>query len=280
MSQQIRADKQLIITAIGAGSAALTGVILGLIEAFTGFALYSLMFWFIIPMGAIFAGAGATSGYYYGAKHFHQKPAGGIVINMILASISTYLLVHYVPYYLMEVDGNRVKDAISFWSYLDLSIRHTSLSLRAGSSTGELGSVFGYIYALIQLIGFSIGGLAVFGWLLDAPFCDICEKYPKKTSTQNRYMREEDALSEKIKTFVTKLNEKRYVEALRFHADQMGDPKGTDHHLRTRITMHKCKGCGINHLDFETSRWEQKSWKDIDEARTRMWFNPKLDSTS
>jgi hypothetical protein len=273
MSNQVRADKQLIIAVMGVGSAAFTSGILGLIEAKTGFALYSLMFWFIVPVGSFLAGCAAASGYYFGAKLFHQKPAGGVAVNMVLASISAYLLVHYIPYYLMEVDGVRVKDTISFWNYLDFDITHTSLRFKRNISTGELGSTFGYIYALIQLIGFSIGGFAVFRWLLDAPFCEKCSKYLSQTNTEERYTSEGEILSQNIQTFAEMLNGRQYLQALEFHADQMGVPESSGHHLRTRITMHKCKTCGINHLDFETSRLEENDWKDITEARMRLWVD-------
>ncbi len=280
MSNHVRTDKQLIIAAMGVSSAALTGGILGLIEAWTGFALYSLMFWFIIPVGAFIAGFVAASGYYFGAKFFHQKPAGGVALNMLLASIGAYFLVHYVPYYLMEVDGVRIKDAILFWTYLDLNIRHTSLSFKGSLSTGELGSTFGYIYALIQLIGFSVGGYAVFGWLLNNPFCEKCSKYLSKTNTQDRYTNEAEVLSDKIGTFAKMLEEKKYLKALEFHADRMGVPERSGHSLRTRITMHKCKTCSINHLDFVTSRLQKNDWKDIEKTRMQLWIDRKLDAVS
>jgi hypothetical protein len=273
MSNKVRTDKQLIIAALGIGLAALTGSILGLIEARTGFALYSFMLCYIVPVGAFIAGCVAASGYYFGAIFFDQKPAGGVAINMILASISAYFLVHYIPYYLMEVDGVRIKDTISFWNYLDFDIRHTSLSFKRGTiSTGELGS-FGYIYELIQLLGFLFGGFAVFRGLLEAPFCEKCSKYLSETYTQERYTSEGEVPSQKIQTFAEMLNDKKYVQALEFHGDQMGVPESSGHHLRTRITMHKCKTCGINHLDFEASRLEENNWKDISEARIRLWID-------
>lgn len=255
MSSQIRANKRLIIAAIGISSAVLTGGVLGLIEASTGFALYSLIVWFIVPVGAFLAGLAAASGYYFAAKHFHQKPAGGIGLNMVLASIGAYLVVHYIPYYLLEVDGSRIKDAISFWSYLDFDIRHTSLSFNQGRTTSaELGSTFGYVYALIQLIGFAIGGLTVFSWLQNAPYCEKCEKYLDKTNAQERYTSEGETLVEQMTILATKLDERKYVDAVQYHSEQMGVPESAGHHLRTRITTHKCRSCGVNHLEFEASR--------------------------
>lgn len=279
MSNRVRTDKQLTIAAMGVGSAALTGVGLGLIEALTGHALYSVSLGLLLPIGAILAGFAAASGYYFGAKYFHQKPAGGLGLNIVLVSISAYLLVHYVPYYLIEVDGVRVKDAISFWSYLDLDIRHASLSSISSKrdiSTVELGSIFGYIYVLIQLIGFSIGSFLVFFTLLDTPFCKKCSKYLHRTNTQDRYTSEGEALYEKIKIFATNLDERKYVEALEFHADQMGVSEYSGQHLRTRVTIHKCKTCGINHLDLETSRLEGNDWKPVI-GSIRLWADHRID---
>jgi DNA-directed RNA polymerase subunit M/transcription elongation factor TFIIS len=276
MSTKVRADKQLAIAVMGFGSVALTGIILGFLEATTGFAIYSLMLWFIIPIGALLAGFGAASGYYFGAKMFHQKPAGGVAVNMILASIAAYLLVHYVPYYFLEVDGTRIKDTISFWHYLDIDIRHTSLSYKRSISTGELGSIWGYLYAIVQLIGFAIGGLSVFGLLLDAPFCAKCSKYLTKSKTQNRYTSEAETLPDRIATFQQMLQDKKYSEAIQFHADEMGIARKSGHHLKTRLVMHKCQSCKGSHLNFETSRLEEGDWKDIKEAKIELWVDSHL----
>jgi hypothetical protein len=172
MPGELPTDKQILVAALGGATSLLTGIILGLIEVYTGHAIYSWMFWFILPVGAFVSGMAAASGYYAGAVLFHQKPAGGVLFNMVAASVTAFFIVHYIPYFMLEVEGICVKDAISFWQYLDLDIRHTSLSLSFGGSqpplsTGELGSVFGYVLAALQLAGFSVGGYAVFCQLLE-----------------------------------------------------------------------------------------------------------------
>lgn len=64
MSEYIRADKQLLAAVFGIATSFITGIILGLIEVHSGCALYSWVFWVVIPVGAILSGFGATSGYY------------------------------------------------------------------------------------------------------------------------------------------------------------------------------------------------------------------------
>jgi DNA-directed RNA polymerase subunit M/transcription elongation factor TFIIS len=277
VSKQVSNNKQLIIAAMGIGSAVVTGGILGLFEASTGITLYSFMFFFIIPLGAFFAGVMSASGYYFGAITFHQKPAGGVALNMVLVAIGAYLLAHYIPYNAMIIDGIQVKEKISFFQYLDLDIRHTTLSIK-GHNTGELGS-FGYIYALLQLIGFSVGGLCVFAFLLDIPFCQQCSEYLTKVKTQDRYTSEGEALFENVETFVKNLDEKKYRAAIKIHTDLMGSVEQTEHHLRTRITIHKCQTCEINHLNFEAAHLDSGDWKNIDKSQIKLWIDPRLDAT-
>lgn len=88
MSGKTSSHKDLLVTALGVGSTLIVASVLGFIEVKYGWALYTFMFFFIIPVGAGFAGFAAASGYYLGAKLTHQKPAGGALLNMIGASIS------------------------------------------------------------------------------------------------------------------------------------------------------------------------------------------------
>jgi len=92
-----------------------------------------------------------------------------------------------------------------------LNIRSASISFRGGLSTGELGSTWGYLYAFLQLIGFSFGSLIVFAGLSNIPYCEKCSKYLTQTNTQKRYTSHADNLSEKIQTFAKLLHERQYV---------------------------------------------------------------------
>ncbi len=277
MTKHISTDKQLLVAAFGGTTTLLTGVILGLIEVYTGYAIYSWMFWFVIPAGAFLAGFGAASGYYAGAMLFNQKPAGGVLLNMVAASVSAFFIIHYIPYFMFEIDGIRVKEAISFWQYLDFSIRNTSLSfVRGDISTGELGGVLGYVFAALQLAGFSVGGFAVFGWLSQNPYCDKCSRYFKKTGMQQRFTSDGASFSKNIPDFALLVSEKKYDEAIRFHAGTMGDKDCRKHYLKTTIVTRTCLGCNINLLDFIASKREGNDWKEIEETHFRNFTEQPL----
>jgi hypothetical protein len=277
MSDYIRADKQMLVAAFGITTALLTGVALGYLEVESGFAFYSWMFWFVIPVGSILSGFCAASGYYAGAMLFHQKPAGGVLLNMLGASIGAFFIIHYIPYFMLEIDGIRIKEVISFWKYLDFDIRNTSLSfLRGSASTGELGGFLGYAYAILQLIGFSVGGFAVFGWLYQNPYCDNCSRYLKKTGKQQRYTSEGETLIEKTKEFASLLDAQKCNDAIYYQAENMGVENSSGHHLRSRVITRLCPSCGINQLNFIISKLDGNDWKDIDETEISLFTEEQL----
>ncbi len=272
MAEPIHTSVRIIVSLLGVITSLITGIILGLIEAYTGYALYSWMFWFVIPVGAILAGFCAATGHYFGATYFHQKPLGGPFLNIIIASLGAFVLVHYIPYYLMDINGIRVKDALPFWQYLDLYIRNTSLSLVRGNlSTGTLGGFWGYIYACLQLLGFSLGGIAVFFWLANNPFCKKCSRYLTISSQRDRYSSDGQSLIDKMRHFQSLLNSQEFEKAIRFHEDEMGIDISPGHHLRARLITRVCSGCGINHLDFFVSKLGKDNWEDVNGSQIRIF---------
>jgi hypothetical protein len=270
-------DKKILVAIFGISTTLLTGITLGLIQVYTGHALYSFTFWFVIPVGAMLSGFGAASGYYFGAKLFHQKPSGGVLLNMVASSITAFLVVHYIPYYMLEVDGVRVNEVISFWQYIDIAIKHTSLSfIRIKASTGELGAFWGYAYACLKLIGFSIGGIAVFLWLSKYPYCDKCSRYLQKTGQQDRFTLGGDLFVNQIKEFYLLLDNLKFNEAIKIHSEQMGVNKGSGYQLKSMIITRRCPVCGKNHLDFIVSKLDSNDWKDIDETARRAFTEEQL----
>ena len=255
------------VAAIGIGSAMLLGIVLGLVEALAGIAIYSFSILVILPIESLLAGAAAAGGYYLGAVLLNRKPAGGLAFNMVAASLGAFILVHYVPYFLFEIEGIRVRDEISFLTYLDFVIRNTSIVVGQGRGTEfELGSAMGYVNAGLQLGGFALGGLSVFGLLLEKPFHDPCHQYFKRSRKRERYCGDAQELVGKIQTFEQLVADKRFDEALAYHKNEMGVAtfaKGNE--LLTRITTLRCPGCGLNMLRFTVHKWNGNDWKQIPE---------------
>jgi hypothetical protein len=281
MYNNISQVKQILVAIFGISTSFGTGIILGLIQVYSGYAIYSFTIWFVIPVGALLAGFGAASGYYAGAKLFQHKPTGGVLLNMVGASIIAFIIVHYIPYYFLEVNGIRVKEAISFWQYLNFIIRHASLSLlRTSASTGELGSFWGYIYAGLKLVGFSLGGLAVFGWLAESPYCGKCSRYLKKTGKIDRFTNDGELLLEILNTFAMYLNDKKFEEAIRFLSEKIKYLSSYRNNLRLRLITRSCPICNINHLELTVSKRDNDNWKDIKKSAICVFTEEKLEIIS
>jgi hypothetical protein len=221
--------RRATVVAFGLATTIAVGAALGAVELYTGFALYSFVFFFVIPVGAILAGFAAASGYYFGLTLLNDKPVGNVVVNMVLAAVSAYLAAHYVPYFVLEIDGILVREFISFPEYLDISIRSASMSFgvrgHAIGETGEMRPLWGYLYAALQVGGFAAGGFAVFGFLLGRPYCEGCGKYFRKLGKQARYTSDADVLVANIRQLAELFVSSRGAEAMTFHSTHMGEAK-------------------------------------------------------
>ena len=143
-----------------------------------GIDVSSWMYWFVLPGGAGIVGAVAASGYYF-TSLWTRRPATPLVgVNMVLIGLSPYALIQYLSYHALTfADGTPVAEVVSFWTYYQVKIEHTSLQmLRGGASTGELRS-WGYVYEALRVVGFLLGGAVVFLYLRDKPYCDSCKRY-------------------------------------------------------------------------------------------------------
>lgn len=84
-------------------------------------------------------------------------------------------------------------------------------------------------------------------------------------------------LTEQIEKFAAFLDAQQCNEAVRYHAENMGVDYGGGHHLRSRIITRLCSGCGVNHLDFITSKLDGNDWKDINETEIRLFTEEPLE---
>jgi ABC-type Co2+ transport system permease subunit len=157
----------------------------------------------VIPVGALLSGFAAASGYYFGAKLFHHQPTRLLLCNMISVAITTYFLLNYLNYSLMQIKGQQVSRLISFGQYIGVVLRHQSMEFRIRGAklgeTGDLGSL-GYVMAVLQVLGFAVRGLCVYWHLRAAPYCEACGKYLKKQSSTTRYTNDTEKLSSLIST--------------------------------------------------------------------------------
>ena len=292
--------QDILVTALGAITSLLTVAILIAVEAFTGQALYTWMFWFIIPVGALLAGFAAASGYYLGSRLFNHKPDKTIMLSMVAIAFASYLLIEFVHYVTLTYEGKPISDLIPFVSYLDISIRSTSMefSYRGAhnlGATGRLGG-WGYGIALLQILGFSFGGLAVYGYLSGLIYCDRCSKYYSIKERKNRFFDVPDTAMNSYKEiaqyFHQFLQEKGAKDAsvgnvggvvsdklrlaIGIHA-QAGVWSEVNKRIKSFMELKYCKGCGRNHLKYALAKKDKDSrWEEVSNTVLEVYADDQL----
>ena len=258
--------QDLVVSAFGATTSIATAIILFLIEVRFGFSLYTWTFWFVIPVGAILAGCIAAVGYYLGARLFSLRPTPLILLNMVAISVGTFFLIHFLGYASLEINGKPVSDHLSFGTYLDILLRHQSVGFYLRhvevGSTGELGG-WGYAYALLQIVGFAFGGVAVFGYLFLLPYCDTCSRYLSGKTKQTRFAGDPDAFGVMVQQLATVFDAGRPQEAINQHTAIVETEHRKELHLKSTLKLKKCRGCGKNWLGFSAEKWTGRDWKEI-----------------
>lgn len=271
--------QDLIVTAFGFVASMITAVVLLLVEEHLGFAFYSLMFWFVIPAGAILSGFVAAGGYYLGSILFGHKPTWLLLLNMVLVSVGTFFTIYWLSYASLEIDGKSVSDLIPFSQYMDIVLQHQTMDFHFHGAkvgtTGELGG-FGYVTAALQIIGFAFGGVAIFGYLSTLPYCDTCRKYLKARANQLRYSAEPESFMAMVKNVASHFDNDQLQEAIEIHGKfgEVKNPEGG--YLNSTLERKQCPKCKVNWLKFSAQKLAGNEWKDINELQFARFHQGEL----
>lgn len=257
--------QDLLVAGFGAATSFLTASILAALEIEFGFSIYSWMFWFVIPVGAICSGLAAASGYGAGARYFNHRPTKLLLLNIVAISIATFFLLHYFNYYFLVVEGRPVRELMDFTSYLDSVLSHTAVRFRMmrGPVSGpvEIGS-WGYLYAALQIVGFAFGGIAVYKYLDAQAYCERCSKYLVAKDAQTRYeTRYTNATL--LSQITTLMAAGRLQDAIAAHATSGSETYGKDPKLRSQLEIRRCKNCNQRWMKFTVSRWAKDDWVEV-----------------
>jgi hypothetical protein len=253
----------LILSVFGAATSLATAYVLFLVQKYTGLSLYTFSLWFVIPLGAMIAGALASCGYFFGAKLTHQRPTWVLCVNMLVVSTVTFFVVHYLSYADLAVEGRPASEILTFPEYLDLVIRSSSLQeFRTRAETGELGR-WGYGLAVLEVMGFALGGLAVYAHLDMLPYCQGCSRYLTSLGQHQRYTSDDAGFVSLYQTLHDLVAAERLPDAVSFHAGfgrSKPDPSCT---LRSTLEVKKCRGCGCRWVHFEAAKRSDSGWHPI-----------------
>jgi len=268
--------KDLTITAFGATTSIATAVLLALVETHLNIAIYSFSFLFVIPVGSFMAGLLAATGYVLGARFFNHRPGALLVLSILAVSTSTFFIVHYLNYNWLQIGifQVHVRDHIPFKEYLRLVLTHAAIETRHFGSTGELGTL-GYVYAGLQILGFSFGGLGAYCWLLTMPYCETCSKYFAHKVTIDRYADDPDKLVAFMETLVSALKADHVAKAIKLYKD-FGSSELKGRPVRIQLKLWGCKKCARNAFRFTVSKLNGNTWDEISDLKQEGVTQEKL----
>ena len=178
----------------GLMSSLLTAILVAAIDHFTGINIFTFALWFIIPVGALLCGFAAAWGYYLGAKYLQQRPTKILLLQMVVIATFTQVLIYWLEYKSLVIGDVHVDQFISFWRYVDVSLTSARITVShmAAFPSPEIGSL-GYVLAVLDLIGFQVGGWYVYILLGDQPTCRRCNKYFGSTLVKKHAFEDWDA---------------------------------------------------------------------------------------
>ena len=145
------------------------------------FAIYTWMYAFVLPIGAVICGFVAATGYWIGARVFNHKPSKTLLINIVLVSLTTYFAIHHFHYTHDKIQGVAIEKIVpSFPDYIKNVTENMTYKIGRSYNEDDQGTQlgkWGWGVAVLQVLGFSFGGFSVFGLLSAVPYCDRCKKY-------------------------------------------------------------------------------------------------------
>jgi hypothetical protein len=239
------------------------------ISRMTGFDLFTLSFWVVIPAGALIVGMAAASGYYFGSLYFHKRATTVLLIQMVVIAGFTQILIYWLSYYTLILDdGRRVAEFIPFAQYLDISLTSAHYKFgRAQSDMGEAGS-FGYLMAAIQFVGFLVGGLAIYGFLKAKAVCEACDLYMRPLAKKQKTFANAEAASAYFDTvFTLPLDSTDFAELIKSQATVAKPEQGA---LLIATELMGCPNCKTQLVEEKVQAFNGKEWKAVDKLDRRI----------
>jgi hypothetical protein len=210
----------------------------------------------------------AASGYYFGSLYFHKRAGLSLLLQMVVIAGLTQLLIYYMGYSTFVLDdGRRVSDMIPFGQYIEITLTSAHYRIgRAMTDTGEVGS-FGYWLAAFQFVGFLVGGVSVYGFLLAKPVCPTCNMYLRPLSARQKVFPDADSASPYYDVlFQHPVDGPEFAALIRSEATATGQ-KGA---VSVNTILHGCPKCKSQLIEEKVQVHNGNDWKDADKLGRRV----------
>jgi hypothetical protein len=239
------------------------------IAGMTGFDFFTFSFWVVVPVGAMITGFAAASGYYFGSLYFHKRANASLLAQMVLIAGATQLLIYWTGYMTMVLeDGRKVADFVPFEQYMDVMLTKAHYRIgRAQSDMGEVGSM-GYGIAIVQFVGFLVGGLAVFAHLTAKPVCAACRLYLRPLAKKQKTFADADAAGGYYdRLFTLPVDGPDFASLIKSEAKLDKLAQGA---LLVDTSLLSCPSCKAQVVEEKVKGYNGNDWKDLDKLDRRV----------
>jgi len=211
---------------------------------------------FILPVGAVFVGAVASSGVMLASWQLNLKPNIVIFYIVLTLGISANVLFYGLVYFRDLGTAGLTADQVSFVDYV--SVYAANLHYR-----GTALAQYGALLMFIQFIGFVAGASWIFYRVASEDVCTECDGYLAKVTSHKVYFPDAARLNFYFNSLATPDFD---VEALQ-HVTVAGGTKyraGYHNYEWIRQVM-KCKACQLLHWRDRALVREGVDWTETEE---------------
>ncbi len=259
--------------------------------AHNGFDIMGFYVWFIVPVGAIAVGAAAGSGYGITSWLSNSRIGAKLLAIVVVLQIASYLWARHQEFVLVCQENNLQPGVdMTFVEYFDIATRNIAFTDKGGKAGPALG-VWGYGIRLLEVIGFTLGGLIVPSVLMSAPFCESCGVYMKKrtlgwlpggieprkikkkeTEAQLAYEQETHAAVASGQARIVELRESLSQQDSAFLHSALEEFRAQQkqinkQHVRYRVNLEHCPRCGEGVVVVATCAGFGKEQKEVASER-------------
>ncbi len=139
---------------------------------------FNIMEWYykrIVPVGPLVIGVAAGCGYGFGCWIAGERVRILFLVLLVALQTWAYLMIQYETYQIAAAKGPPAATE-TFFQYFDRTTQKRLLINELGQIEGFVG-VLGYGNRLMELLGFTFGGIVVPLGLMWFPYCEHCGCY-------------------------------------------------------------------------------------------------------
>lgn len=237
----------------------------------------NIMGWYangIIPAGALMVGIASGLGYALGSRLLNVKLSRAFVFGMITTAVIDYFAAQYLTYLSLVERLHIPPERYGFIDYLREISEGMAFKDRNTHEPGDPLGGWGYVYKLLEIGGYAVGGMLPSLMVFGMPYCKNCQQYLKKHRSGHIHSPEQWSVVKKLKKKERLPALQTAVQALTARANQITAPMAAaplgeteaavasldqavqkDAAARITYVLKKCPRCDAHHLQLDLTHF-------------------------